>query len=107
MLNIFNQNSKADEIVNKIDRLNAKRTKTIDKKNVKNSAIENKIHALEYKAWSNQVKADNSINQIDRELAKMRRDLQSEKDYINSVIPSEDKPRNVTIKGQENQVSNK
>lgn len=102
MLRLFKKVNKADQIVNEIDKLTAKKTKLIDEKNVKNSAIENKINALEYKSWSNQVKIDNQCNQIDRTLDKLRRDLQSEKDYVNSVVPSEDKPRNITGKREVN-----
>lgn len=95
-MNIFKRTTTADKIVDKMDRLTAKRQRLIDEKNVKNSAIENKMKSLEYKSWSNQVSTDSKCNVIDRQLDKLKRDLKSEKEYVNSVVPSEDKPRNIT-----------
>ena len=101
-MKLFKKKNRADFIVERMDKLTAKRQKVVDQKNVRNSAIENKINALEYKSWSNQVKTDSVCNQLDRELDKLRRDLQSEKDYVNSVVHSEDKPRNITGKREVN-----
>lgn len=95
-MNIFKRTTTADKIVDKMDKLTAKRQRLIDEKNVRNSAIENKMKSLEYKSWSNQVSTDSKCNVIDRQLDKLKRDLKSEKEYINSVVPSEDKPRNIT-----------
>ena len=40
---------------------------------------------LENKAWINRKKADKAIEDIDRTLAKISRDIDSEKAYINSI----------------------
>lgn len=95
---MFTNRTQADRIVSNIDKLTAERQQVIDKKNVKNSAIENKIKSLEYMGWNNQLRADSKVNEIDRKLDKLKRDLQSEKEYVNSVLPSDDKPRNITRK---------
>lgn len=97
-MNIFTRKNEADRIVSEIDKLVTQRQKIIDNKNVKNSEITNKIKALEYKAWQNQVEADSKINALDRQVEKLKRDLNSVKEYVNDVIPSDQKPMNITGK---------
>lgn len=94
---LFLRKTSADKIVDDIDSLTAKREKVLQDKNVKNNSLQNKIKALEYKAGQNQVKADNLVNEIDRKLDKFRRDLQSEKDYINSIKPTDEADSHIKI----------
>ncbi len=94
---LFTTKTKADKIVDEIDSLTAKKQKIQNDKNVKNNSIQNKMKALEYQANQNQVKADNIINEIDRKLDKLKRDLQSEKDYVNSIKPTDELDRHMQI----------
>lgn len=95
--NLFTTKTKADKIVDEIDSLTAKKQKVQNDKNVKNNSIQNKMKALEYQANQNQVKADNIINEIDRKLDKLKRDLQSEKDYVNSIKPTDELDRHIQL----------
>ncbi len=95
--NLFTTKTKADKIVDEIDSLTAKKQKVQNDKNVKNNSIQNKMKALEYRANQNQVKADNVINEIDRKLDKLKRDLQSEKDYVNSIKPTDELDRHMQL----------
>ena len=90
--------SVADKLVYKIDRYTKNRKKVIDNKNVTNSKLANRIKALEYKTWQNQVTADSKVYELDRLISKANRDLQSAKDYVNSVQPTDQKPMNITGK---------
>lgn len=94
---LFTTKTKADKIVDEIDSLTAKKQKVQNDKNVKNNSIQNKMKALEYQANQNQVKADNIINEIDRKLDKLKRDLQSEKDYVNSIKPTDELDRHIQL----------
>lgn len=95
--NLFTTKTKADKIVDEIDSLTAKKQKVQNDKNVKNNSIQNKMKALEYQANQNQVKADNIINEIDRKLDKLKRDLQSEKDYVNSIKPTDELDKHIQL----------
>ena len=74
--------SAADKLVDKIDKLTQARQRLIDNKNIANSSIQNKMKALEYKVWQNQVIVDSKVNEIDRKIDKAKRDLLSEKEYV-------------------------
>ena len=54
------------------------------------------MKALEYKVWQNQVIVDSKVNEIDRKIDKAKRDLLSEKEYVQSIIPTDQKPLNIT-----------
>lgn len=97
-MKFFTRKNEADRIVSKIDKLVTQRQKIIDNKNVKNSEITNQTKALEYKAWQNQVQADSKVNALDRQVEKLKRDLKSVKEYVNDVVPSDQKPMNITGK---------
>ena len=88
--------SAADKWVDKIDKLTQARQRLIDNKNIANSSIQNKMKALEYKVWQNQVIVDSKVNEIDRKIDKAKRDLLSEKEYVQSIIPTDQKPLNIT-----------
>lgn len=88
--------SAADKLVDKIDKLTQARQRLIDNKNIANSSIQNKMKALEYKVWQNQVIVDSKVNEIDRKIDKAKRDLLSEKEYVQSIIPTDQKPLNIT-----------
>ena len=88
--------SAADKLVDKIDKLTQARQRLIDNKNIANSSIQNKMKALEYKVWQNQAIVDSKVNEIDRKIDKAKRDLLSEKEYVQSIIPTDQKPLNIT-----------
>ena len=88
--------SAADKLVDKIDKLTQARQRLIDNKNIANSSMQNKMKALEYKVWQNQVIVDSKVNEIDRKIDKAKRDLLSEKEYVQSIIPTDQKPLNIT-----------
>lgn len=93
-LNLFK--SKVNKLVDKRDELIFKRQKIEDQKNLTNSRIENKMRDLENKAWRNQIIATNKIDDINRKLEKVERDIISEKDYVNSI--STFKPEEISAK---------
>ena len=88
--------SAADKLVDKIDKLTQARQRLIDNKNIANSSIQNKMKALEYKVWQNQVIVDSKVNEIDRKIDKAKRELLSAKEYVQSIIPTDQKPLNIT-----------
>lgn len=88
--------SAADKLVDKIDKLTQAKQRLIDNKNIANSSIQNKMKALEYKVWQNQITVDSKVNEIDRKIDKAKRDLLSEKEYVQSIIPTDQKPLNIT-----------
>lgn len=76
---------KVSRLIDKRDAVTIKRQKVHDKKNRANSRIEVKIADLEKKAWRNQIMATTTMENLNRQLEKIERDLNSEKEYLNSV----------------------
>lgn len=85
MVNIFKQRNEVNKLIEERDRLAFQRQSIDDAKNLANSKIEHKIRALENKAWKNQIKASNAIEEINRKLERIERNIISEKEYVNSV----------------------
>lgn len=74
-----------NSLIDERDRLAVERQSISDRKNLKNSKIENKIRGLENLAWKNQIEASNAIEEINRKLERIERDIISEKEYVNGV----------------------
>lgn len=85
LFNIFKQRNEVNKLIEERDRLAFQRQSISDAKNLANSKIEHKIRALENQAWKNQIKAANAIEEINRKLERVERNLISEKEYVNSV----------------------
>ena len=85
MVNIFKQRNEVSKLIEERDRLAFQRQSIDDAKNLANSKIEHKIRALENKAWKNQIKASNAIEEINRKLERIERNIISEKECVNSV----------------------
>lgn len=85
MLKMFKPKNEVNKLVEERDRLAFERQSIHDAKNLANSKIEHKIRALENEAWRNQIKAANAIEEINRKLERVERNLISEKEYVNSV----------------------
>lgn len=82
---LFKPRNEVNKLIEERDRLSFERQAIFDAKNLANSKIEHKIKALENQAWKNQIKASNAIEEINRKLERVERNLISEKEYVNSV----------------------
>lgn len=76
---------RVNKLIDERDALAIKRQKISDTKNLKNSRIEDKIKKLENEAWKNQIAAVNQIEEVNRQLERVERNIISEKEYVNSV----------------------
>ena len=81
--------SKIDRLARKKRVLALKKEKIQTKMKEKNSEIENKIQMLENKSFNNKLVADRKSLEIDRQLEKTVRDIDSEQIYVNAVAESE------------------
>lgn len=77
--------NRVNKLIDERDALTFKRQKISDKKNLVNSQIENKIRKLENESWRNQITATNQIEEINRQLERVERNLNSEKEYVNGI----------------------
>ena len=80
----------------KIDRLSQtknekviKKQRIIDRMHERNSAIETKLKKLENKAQDNKKVADRLVAELERQIEKLVRSIQSEQIYVNNVADSE------------------
>lgn len=77
--------NKIDMLVAKKERLSLKAQKIQDKMHEKNSTKETKISILENKSFRAKQEADAKIAEITRQLDKIAKQIQLEKDYYNAV----------------------
>ena len=77
--------SKIDKLVKYHANLKLKKQQVEDRINQKNSAIETKIKKLEDKAYNNRLEKDRKVAEFDRLIKKTARDVESEREYVNSV----------------------
>ena len=85
LFKMFKPRNEVSKLIEERDKLSFERQHIHDAKNLANSKIEHKIKALENQAWRNQIKASNAIEEINRKLERVERNLISEKEYVNSV----------------------
>lgn len=76
---------RVNKLIDERDALAIKRQKINDAKNLANSRIEDKIKKLENEAWKNQIAAVNQIEEVNRQMERVERNIISEKEYVNSV----------------------
>ena len=86
--------SKIDKLASEKRHLKIKKQSIQDKMHEKNSAIETKLAKLENKAQNNKEIADKQCIEIDRQLQKINRDIESEQIYVNSVADAEKEKEN-------------
>lgn len=84
---LFNKifKSKIEKKVEEHARLLIERQKVKSNVFTENSKLETKIKKLEYSAFLNKQRADKEISEIDRKLRKLEKDIDNEKEYINSL----------------------
>ena len=85
------QKSRIDELVNEKERLLFKREKNKNIINEKNSKIETKIKKLENKSYRNRVASDDANAEIDRQVNKINKLIELEREYVNSLADHEQK----------------
>ena len=83
--------SKIDKLASNKRSLLIKQQNIKDRMHEKNSAIETKLKKLENKAQFLKEVADKQCIEIDRQLQKINRDIESEQIYVNSVADAEKK----------------
>ena len=87
-----NQTSKIDELVNQKEALLFKREKNENRMHERNSAIETQIKKLENKTYRNKVATDAANADIDRQVNKINKLIELEKEYVNSIAGAQ-KPK--------------
>ena len=80
LFDMFKPRNEISKLIEERDKLSFKRQAIHDAKNLANSKIEHKIKALENQAWRNQIKASNAMEEINRKLERVERNLISEKE---------------------------
>lgn len=80
-----NQTSKIDELVKQKEALLLKREKNENRMHEKNSVIETQIKKLENKTYRNKVSTDAANADIDRQVNKINKLIELEKEYVNSI----------------------
>ena len=83
--------SKIDKLASNKRSLLIKQQNIKDRMHERNSAIETKLKKLENKAQFLKEVADKQCIEIDRQLQKINRDIESEQIYVNSVADAEKK----------------
>jgi len=76
---------KITKLIEKRDALTIQRQRVQDHKNIANSKIGIQLDNLQKKSWRNQILATTKIEDINRQLEKIERDIISEKQYLNSI----------------------
>lgn len=89
------QKSRIDELVNQKEKLLFKKQKNEDKTNEVNSKLGTKINKLENKAYRNRVQKEDKNALIDRELKRIRKLIELEREYVNSLVVQENKPKTI------------
>ena len=77
--------SKIDKLVKYHADLKLKKQQVEDRANQRNSAIETKMKKLEDKAYNIKLEKDRKIAELNRLIKKTARDVESEREYVNSV----------------------
>ena len=81
--------NKIDKLVKEQARLAVKKQKIEDKMKSKNSKIETKLQIWERRSQVIKQTADDEIAEIERKMAKNKKQIKLEKDYYNSIGKSE------------------
>ena len=89
------QNSRIDELVNEKERLIFIKEKNTNIMHEKNSKIETQIKKLENKSYRNKVSTDDANAAIDRQVNKINKLIELEREYVNSLADHEQKPKQV------------
>lgn len=87
------QNSRIDELVNEKERLLFRKEKNTNSMHEKNSKIETQIKKLENKSYRNKVATDDANAAIDRQVNKINKLIELEREYVNSLADHEQKPK--------------
>lgn len=80
--------SKIDALVNEFEQLKITRQKIDDDRKHQNKEIDTQINSLIAKGALIKDEADSKIAEIDRKLAKLKKQIILEKEYSNSVVES-------------------
>lgn len=89
----MNTKSRIDELVSEKERLLFQKEKNTNKIHEANSKIETKIKKLENKAYRNKVATDDANAVIDRQINKINKLIELEREYVNSLADHEQKPK--------------
>lgn len=89
------QNSRIDELVSEKESLLFKKEKNQNKMHEKNSKIETQIKRLENKSYRNKVSTDDANANIDRQVNKINKLIELEREYVNSLADQEQKPKQI------------
>ena len=89
------QNSRIDELVNEKERLLFIKEKNTNTMHEKNSKIETQIKKLENKSYRNKVSTDDANAVIDRQVNKINKLIELEREYVNSLADHEQKPKQI------------
>lgn len=87
--------SKIDALVNQKERLLYKREKNENLMHEENSKIETKIKKLENKTYRKKVATDSANAEIDRQVNKINKLIELEREYVNSIADNEQKPKSI------------
>ena len=71
------------------ERLLYERQRNEDRKDEKNSKLETKIKKIENKSYNNKVKCDNANAEINRELKRVGKLIELEREHANQIANSE------------------
>ena len=87
------QKSRIDELVKQKAELLFKQQKREDKINEENKKLESRIEKLKNKKFRNDVKLDDEKAETDRQVKRLNRLIDLERDYVNSLAEQEQQLR--------------
>lgn len=87
--------SKIDALVNQKERLLYKREKNENLMHEENSKIETKIKKLENKTYRKKVATDSANAEIYRQVNKINKLIELEREYVNSIADNEQNPKSI------------
>lgn len=82
-----------DELVKQKEAYLYERQCNEDAMHEKNSKLETKIKKLENKAFRNKVECDDRNNEIDREVKRINKLIELEREHANAIADQEQKPK--------------
>lgn len=83
------EKSRIDELVNEKEKLLFRKERNTNSMHEKNSKIGTKIKKLENKSYRNKVATDDANAVIDRQVNKINKLIELEREYVNSLADSE------------------
>lgn len=83
------EKSRIDELVNEKEKLLFRKERNTNLMHEKNSKIGTKIKKLENKSYRNKVATDDANAVIDRQVNKINKLIELEREYVNSLADSE------------------